>query len=105
MRRTIRIGLSRLAVVVIATLCLTVPGGGEEPQPTFEQLVGRLNSVNPALNMLIVEQTAVVHWMGIFHFRLHTTVYAARPALYKVVVHEAPAILRPLVDTFSRPNE
>ena|SRR2546425_668393 len=100
MRRTVRIGLSCLAALVIATLCLAVPGGGEEPQPTFEQVVERLNLVNPALKTLIVEQTAVVHWMGIFHFLLRTTVYAARPALYKVIVHEAPAILKPLGDTF-----
>src|SRR5207245_3380509 len=66
----------------------------------FGQIVEHLTSVNPSLRTVTVEQTAIVHWMGIFHFLLRTTVYAARPALYKVVVHEAPALLRPLGDTF-----
>lgn len=87
-------------MAMVVALCFPAPGGGEEPLSTFEQIVEHLNSVNPALKTLVVDQTAIVHWMGIFHFLLRTTVYAARPALYKVVVHEAPAILRPLGDTF-----
>src|SRR2546428_14038208 len=87
-------------MAAVAALCLAAPADSEQPQPTFEQVVEQLNSINPALKTLIVEQTAVVHWMGIFHFLLRTTVYAARPALYKVIVHEAPALLRPLGDTF-----
>ena len=100
MTRVVRIALSCLVAAVAVALCLAVPGGGEEPLPSFEQIVEQLNSVNPALKTLVVDQTAIVHWMGIFHLLLRTTVYAARPALYKVVVHEAPAILRPLGDTF-----
>src|SRR5205809_1932457 len=100
MIRVVRIALSCLVAAVAVALCLAVPGGGEEPLPSFEQIVEQLNSVNPALKTLVVDQTAIVHWMGIFHLLLRTTVYAARPALYKVVVHEAPAILRPLGDTF-----
>ena len=100
MTRVVRIALSCLVAAVVVALCLAVPSGGEEPLPTFEQIVEQLNSVNPTLKTLVVDQTAIVHWMGIFHFLLRTTVYAARPALYKVVVHEAPAILRPLGDTF-----
>src|SRR5437667_5976128 len=100
MIRVVRIALSCLVAAVVVAPCLAVLSGGEEPLPTFEQIVEQLNSVNPTLKTLVVDQTAIVHWMGIFHFLLRTTVYAARPALYKVVVHEAPAILRPLGDTF-----
>ena len=85
---------------VVVALCLAAPGRSADGPPTFEQIVDRLKSVNPSLHTLIVEQNTLVHWMGIFHFLLRTTVYAARPAQYKVVVHEAPAILRPLGDTF-----
>lgn len=89
-----------LAVVAVAALCLAASAAVAEPLPTFDQIVERLNSVNPTLKTLIVEQTARVTLLGIFHFNLRTTVYAARPAFYKVVVHESPAFLRSLGDTF-----
>jgi len=86
--------------MAMAAVGLALPARGADTQPEFGQIVDHLTSVNPSLRTLTVEQTAIVRWMGIFHFLLRTTVYAARPALYKVVVHEAPAILRPLGDTF-----
>lgn len=88
------------AALAVAALCLGAPAAGAEPLPTFDQIVERLNSVNPTLKTLIVEQDAVVRWLGLFRFLVRTTVYASRPANYKVVVHEAPAILRPLGNTF-----
>jgi len=98
--RVTAIGVRCAAAVVAAALLFAAPAGGSDVAPTFAQVVERLNAVNPGLKTLTAEQTALVHWLGIFHFRLRTTVYASRPALYKVVVHEAPAILRPLGDTF-----
>ena len=95
-----RVRLQCFAAMAIAALSVALPAGSAGIKPTFEQIVEHLSSVNPSLRTLTVEQTAIVHWMGIFHFLLRTTVYAARPALYKVVVHEAPALLRPLGDTF-----
>src|SRR3989441_1857340 len=95
-----RVRLQCFAAMAIAALSVALPAGSAGIKPTFEQIVEHLSSVNPSLRTLTVEQTAVVHWMGIFHFLLRTTVYAARPALYKVIVHEAPALLRPLGDTF-----
>ncbi len=88
------------AALAVAALCLGAPAAGAEPLPTFDQIIERLNSVNPTLKTLIVDQTARVTWFGIFHFNLRTTVYAARPAFYKVVVHESPAFLGSLGDTF-----
>src|SRR2546425_5294732 len=100
MRGLIGIGVLCLVVAALAMLGIAVPANSLQPQPTFPEIVERLNSVNPTLKSLIVDQNALVHWMGVFHFLLRTTVYAARPALYKVIVHEAPAILRPLGDSF-----
>ena len=87
-------------LAVVVALCLAARARSADGPPTLEQIVDRLKSVNPSLQTLIVDQNALVHWMGIFHFLLRTTVYAARPALYRVIVHEAPSILRPLGDTF-----
>ncbi len=97
-------GTRRTQVVVVFSAlvaqCLSLAAGASEPLPAFAEVVARLDAVNPNLQSLIVEQNADVVWLGIFHFGLRTTVYAARPAFYKVVVHEAPAILRSLGDTF-----
>jgi hypothetical protein len=93
-------GLQFLAAALVFAISLAAPASGVESPPTFEQVVERLNSANPGLKTLIVDQTALVHWMGIFHFLLRTTVYAVRPVVYKVIVHEAPAILKPLGDSF-----
>src|SRR3989449_4963067 len=95
-----RVRLQCFAAMAIAAFSFALPAGSAGIKPTFEQIVEHLSSVNSSLRTLTVEQTAIVHWMGIFHFLLRTTVYATRPALYKVIVHEAPAIVRPLGDTF-----
>lgn len=89
-----------VAVAALIVQGLVVTGAAGEPLPAFAEVVERLDAVNPTLKSLIVDQNADVRWLGIFHFGLRTTVYAARPAFYKVVVHEAPAVLRPLGDTF-----
>jgi len=100
MKWVARVGFMCFAAMAMAALGLALPAGGADTQPEFGQIVEHLTSVNPSLRTVTVEQTAIVHWMGIFHFLLRTTVYATRPALYKVIVHEAPAIVRPLGDTF-----
>ncbi|MDQ7820275.1 MAG: hypothetical protein QN173_10920 [Armatimonadota bacterium] len=89
-----------MAVVGLAVAASAAGAGGTDPAPTFAEVVRRLEAVNPTLRTLIVEQDADVRVLGIFRFILRTTVYAARPAVYRVVVHEAPAALRSLGNTF-----
>ncbi len=90
-------------LVVVVCIAVFVGSGaatGVDPVPTLEEVVRRLEGVNPTLRTLVVDQDADVRVLGVFRFVLRTTVYAARPAVYTVVVHEAPAALRSLGNTF-----
>ena len=84
------------ALASLGSLARTAGG-----QPTFEEIVDRLSQVNASLQTLIVEQVADIRLLGFFRWRLHATVYAARPASYKVVIHDAPYLLRGLGQAFS----
>lgn len=89
-----------LLVAAACTLVLSGSAAGEDALLAFEDIVRRLEGVNPTLQTLIVDQDADVRVLGVLRFVLRTTVYAARPAFYKVIVHEAPAALRSLGNSF-----
>lgn len=92
--------IAALAAVFAAALV----GGGTSPavgQPAFPEILERLNQVNPGLLTFIVEQTAQVRVLRLLRWELRATVYAARPARYRVVVHNMPALLRGLGNVFA----
>ncbi len=69
------------------------PVHAEQQAPSFEDIVQKLTLVNGALRTFQADQDVDVRWL-IFRFRLTSTVYAARPAKYKLVLHNPPWILR-----------
>ncbi len=90
------------ASLLIAALVTVLSSGAPRAagQPAFPEVLERLNQVNPGLVTFIVDQTAQVRLLGLFRWELRATVYAARPARYKVVVHNMPAALRGLGNVF-----
>lgn len=70
-------------------------------QPSFEEVIDRLKSANPTLQTFVVDQEIEIRVLAIFRWRIRTTVYAARPASYKVVVHNLPPLLSRLGTVFS----
>jgi len=91
------------ALLVAAALITAFAGGAPRAagQPAFPEVLERLNQVNPGLVTFIVDQAAQVRLLGLFRWELRATVYAARPARYKVVVHNMPALLRGLGNVFA----
>lgn len=59
-------------------------------QVTLESVVDKVKGVNPALRTLVVEQTVDVRVFLVFRWKIRTTLYAARPANYRIVVHNPP---------------
>lgn len=70
-------------------------------EPTFPDVLDRINQVNSSLRTFIVEQDADVQVLWIFQFKVRATWYVARPLSYKVVIKDAPWFLRGLGSTFS----
>lgn len=98
--------MSAWARVLVAAGMAMLLGGAAAAQETrtqltLEEILARLNRANPGLSTFIVEQNVDLRALIIFSWRVHTTVYASRPASYKVVVHDPPAILRSVGTVFS----
>lgn len=62
-------------------------------QPTLVDVLDRLKAVNPTLRTFIVDQVVDARVLRIFHWRLNTTMYASRPASYKVIIHNPPPLI------------
>lgn len=80
-------------LVAVLVMAMGVPLEADQQLPSFEDTVSRLTHVNATLQTFQVEQDVDVRWL-FFRFRLLTTVYAARPAKYKMIVHNPPWLLR-----------
>ncbi len=81
------------ALLTALVMVLGAPLQDVQKVPTLEDTVHRLTHVNVSLQTFQVEQDVDVRWL-LFRFRLLSTVYAARPAKYKVIVHNPPWFLR-----------
>lgn len=62
-------------------------------QPSLVDLADRLKSVNPTLRTFIADQTIDARVLGVFHWRMRATLYAARPGSYKVIIHDPPPLI------------
>lgn len=67
-------------------------------QPTLVDVLDRLKAVNPTLRTFIVDQVVDARVLGIFHWRMHATMYASRPASYKVIIHNPPPLIGRFAD-------
>lgn len=80
---------------------LTAAGlSAQPPLPSFDDVIGNLVGVNAALQSFRAEMGAEARFL-IFRYRLSATVYAARPAKYRVIVHNPPWFLRPVGSDFA----
>lgn len=70
-------------------------------QPSLEQVVERVQGANPSLHTFVVEQIVDVRFLHVFRWRIRTTLYAARPANYRIVVQNPPAWLSRFGTIFS----
>lgn len=92
----------RAAAVVVATvLCVGAALTAGPSLPTFEEVVKNLTNVNASLQAFQVEQIVELRILFL-RYRLFTTVYAARPARYRVVVHDPPWFLRQFGTVFAQ---
>ena len=87
------------AIAVI--LSLTTGLNAQQAVPSFEEIVKNLASVNASLDSFQVEQVIEARFL-FFRFRFLSTVYAARPARYRVVVHNPPWLLRRFGNVFAQ---
>lgn len=87
--------------LILAAFLLVMQGipAAQQPAPTFEEIVTNLTATNDSLLSFQVEQLIDVRIL-FFRYRLVSTVYAARPARYRVVVHNPPWFLRSLGNVF-----
>lgn len=92
-------GLSLAAIAVVGAVA--VAARQTSAQLSLESVVDRVKGVNPTLRTFVVEQQVDVHVLYVFRWRIRTTLYAARPASYKIVVHNPPAVLARLGSVFS----
>ena len=67
-------------------------------QPSLAELADRLKGVNPSLRTFIVDQAIDARVLGIFHWRMRATMYAARPGSYKVIIHNPPPLIGRFAD-------
>jgi hypothetical protein len=70
-------------------------------QPSLTEIADRMKSVNPTLRTFIVDQVADTRVLAIFRWRLNTTMYASRPASYKVIIHNPPPLIGRFFDVIS----
>jgi len=95
------------SAVLLATIVSQTAVPAQPPVPSLEQVVARMTAVNASLDTFRVEQEIDARVLFI-RYVLTTTVYAARPARYHVIVHNPPWFLRSLGNEFgmvSRPEE
>lgn len=88
----------------VALLVLMAVGAGLRParaEPSFAEIVTQLAAINGGLHTFVVDQMVDVRVLRIFHWGLRTTVYAARPANYKIVIHNLPPALRSVGNVFA----
>ncbi len=94
----------RLRLLTLVLMVLTAVAAGVHraaAQPSFAEITDRLKAVNPALRTFIVDQVVDARVWGIFRWRLNTTMYASRPASYKVIVHNPPPLIGRFADVVS----
>jgi len=97
----------RPVVFLAVVMSLTVTAFAQQAVPSLEQVVERMTAVNASLDTFRVEQDVEVRVL-FFRYVLSTTVYAARPARYHVVVHNPPWFLSSLGNEFgmvARPED
>jgi hypothetical protein len=90
--------LWRLVLLLVVTL---VPSVRARAQPSFDEIVARLSRTTPAVRTFVADQVIDLRVLRIFRFRLHATVYAERPAHYRVVLRNPPVLLRSLGTVFT----
>ncbi len=100
-RRSPSAGVLRSLLVTAAFATFLAGAPRAAGQPAFPEILERLNQVNPGLLTFIVDQEAQVRLLGFLRWELRATVFAARPARYRVVVHNMPALLRGLGNVFA----
>lgn len=88
----------RLTVLLVLA---AATGVRARTQPSFDEIVAHLSAAAPGLHSFIVDQHIDLRVLGIFRWRLRATVYAERPARYRVVLHDPPAVLRRLGTVFA----
>lgn len=95
--RRITVGIALLASVMLAP----VSGASLRSQParSFEEIIHNLKATNAGLKSFEVEQIIDVR-VWFLRFRVVATMYAARPARYRVIVREGPWLLRRLGTVF-----
>lgn len=84
----------------IVLLVFAVAVRAQQPVPAFEDVVARLIGVNESLHSFKVEQDIEVR-VWFLRYRIRSTVYAARPARYRVEIHNMPWFLRSVGSAFS----
>ncbi len=100
-------GILEAATVFVVGMSLAATVSAQQPVPSFEQVVERMTAVNASLDTFRVEQEVEARVL-LIRYVLSTTVFAARPARYHVIVHNPPWFLRSLGDEFgmvSRPED
>jgi hypothetical protein len=86
----------RVRLVALVFMMLTAAVSGVHraaAQPSLSEITDRLKAVNPTLRTFIVDQIADARVLSIFRWRLHATMYASRPASYRVIIHNPPPLL------------
>lgn len=95
--------VARVMVLLVAVAVLLAPARGQmhgDPSPpSFEEIVARLQATNTGLTSFTAEQIVDVR-IWFLRFRIVAAVYAARPARYRIIVEEAPWIMRALGTVF-----
>jgi len=86
--------------LLVAAAFWAFPAAAGQGAPAFEEVIASLAAVNAGLRSFQVEQIIDAR-IWFFSFRLLTTVYAARPARYRVVVHNPPWFLQPVGTVFT----
>lgn len=95
---------SRIVASVLLTVLLFAlgvpPASTQRFVPSFEDIVSNLSSVNSSLQSFQVEQVIEARFL-FFRITLNSTVYAVRPARYRVIVHNPPWFLGSLGSVFT----
>ncbi|MDR7452028.1 MAG: hypothetical protein QN114_09115 [Armatimonadota bacterium] len=96
--------LRRMVVSLAVFACVSlfparVQSRSDPAPPSFEEIIFNLKAANTGLDTFEAEQVIEVR-LWLLRFRVLTTVYAARPGRYRIVVREAPRFLRPLGTVF-----
>lgn len=91
-----------VGIALLASVMLTPVRGASvrsQPVPSFEEIIQNLKATNTGLKSFEVEQIIDVR-VWFLRFRVVATMYAARPARYRVIVREGPWLLRRLGTVF-----